>query len=110
MVTKINGININAHSADDEAHQLTLGDGVTIAIIDDGVDIDHLEFSSPGKIIAPRDETDHADTAALLVPVNLAGSFVELTGSSTKPSITVVHRRQVLTLTNAEGIPAHMQE
>jgi subtilisin family serine protease len=30
---------------------------VTIAIIDDGVDIDHAEFSGAGKVVAPRDAT-----------------------------------------------------
>ncbi len=55
--TAIGGVTINAHAAVDAAHILATGDGVTIAIIDDGVDIDHLEFSSTGKIVAPRDAT-----------------------------------------------------
>jgi subtilisin family serine protease len=39
------------------AHQLTRGEGVTIAIIDDGVDTEHPEFAGTGKIVAPRDAT-----------------------------------------------------
>lgn len=37
------------------AHTITEGAGVTLAIIDDGVDIDHEEFSVKGKVVAPRD-------------------------------------------------------
>ena len=33
------------------------GEGVTIAIIDDGVDTEHPEFAGTGKIVAPRDVT-----------------------------------------------------
>jgi subtilisin family serine protease len=39
------------------AHNITEGEDVTIAIIDTGIDIDHEEFSSPGKVVAPRDTT-----------------------------------------------------
>lgn len=53
--TIINGQTINAHSSADAAHRLTRGEGVTIAVIDDGCDIDHEEFSGSGKITAPRD-------------------------------------------------------
>jgi subtilisin family serine protease len=34
---------------------------VTIAIIDDGVDIHHGEFGGAGKIVAPRDATLRTD-------------------------------------------------
>ena len=40
---------------------LAKGEGVTIAVIDDGVDIDHEEFRTPGKIVAPRDVTFGTD-------------------------------------------------
>ena len=63
MVTTFNGININAHASVDAAHQVTQGAGVTIAVIDDGVDIDHMEFSSAGKIVSPRDATEHSADA-----------------------------------------------
>ncbi len=53
--TSINGMTINQHAHVDAAHAVTRGAGVTIAIIDDGVDIDHVEFAAPGKIVAPLD-------------------------------------------------------
>lgn len=53
--TTVNGRAINASANVEAAHQVTQGAGVTIAIIDDGVDIDHPEFGSSGKIVAPRD-------------------------------------------------------
>ena len=43
------------------AHQITEGAGVTIAVIDDGIDIEHLEFGATGKIVAPRDATSGTD-------------------------------------------------
>ncbi len=55
--TAINGISVDAHASVAAAHELTRGEGVTIAIIDDGIDIDHPEFGSAGKILAPRDAT-----------------------------------------------------
>lgn len=55
--TTIGGVAINAHANVDAAHLVTRGVGVTIAVIDDGVDIDHPEFSRSGKVIAPRDVT-----------------------------------------------------
>lgn len=51
----IGGATVNAHANVEAAHEITRGAGVTIAIIDDGVDIDHPEFASPGKVVAPRD-------------------------------------------------------
>lgn len=55
--TSVNGTTIDAHANVEAAWALSNGTGVTIAIIDDGVDIDHQEFRSSGKIIAPRDVT-----------------------------------------------------
>ncbi len=55
--TTVNGVEINAHANVASAHEVTRGEGVTIAIVDDGVDIDHVEFSGSGKIVAPRDAT-----------------------------------------------------
>ena len=43
------------------AHEITRGEGVTIAVIDDGVDIDHPEFAGAGKVVAPRDATVRID-------------------------------------------------
>lgn len=48
---------IDQHANVESAWTLTRGTGITIAIIDDGVDIDHEEFRSPGKVIAPRNVT-----------------------------------------------------
>jgi subtilisin family serine protease len=59
--TTINGADVNAHSHVESAWPLSEGAGITIAIIDDGVDIDHEEFRSGGKIVAPRDVTLASD-------------------------------------------------
>jgi subtilisin-like proprotein convertase family protein len=55
--TTLNGVAINASANVEAAHRVTRGEGIVIAVIDDGVDIDHLEFNYPGKIVAPRDAT-----------------------------------------------------
>ncbi len=55
--TTVNGKAIDASANVAKAHAVTQGAGITIAIIDTGIDIDHEEFSSPGKIVAPRDTT-----------------------------------------------------
>ncbi|HKA23197.1 MAG TPA: S8 family serine peptidase [Blastocatellia bacterium] len=59
--TTINGNNVDAHASVESAWQLSDGTGVLIAVIDDGVDLDHQEFQSSGKIIAPRDVTRQSD-------------------------------------------------
>lgn len=51
--TTIGGKQIDAHIDVASAWKLTQGEGTVISIIDDGIDIDHEEFASPGKIIAP---------------------------------------------------------
>lgn len=55
--TTIGGRVIDQSANVEAAWALSEGEGVTIAIIDDGVDIDHEEFRSAGKIVAPRDVT-----------------------------------------------------
>ncbi|MEH2067939.1 MAG: S8 family serine peptidase [Nostoc sp.] len=55
--TTINSKVINAHANVEAAWKLSDGTGTIIAIIDDGVDLDHEEFRSSGKIVAPRDVT-----------------------------------------------------
>lgn len=57
----VGGVQIDAHANVEAAHALTRGDGVVIAIIDDGVDIDHPEFAGNGKIVAPRDATQRSN-------------------------------------------------
>ncbi len=63
MKTTVAGQVIDAHVDVAAAWTLSQGEGVTIAIIDDGVDVDHEEFASSGKVIAPRDVTRGVDDA-----------------------------------------------
>jgi len=55
--TTIGGQWVSASANVEAAHAITEGEGTTIAIIDTGTDMDHDEFSSPGKLVAPRDTT-----------------------------------------------------
>jgi subtilisin family serine protease len=55
--TTINGAVVNAHANVEAAHALTRGAGATIAVIDNGVDVDHPEFARSGKVVSPRDAT-----------------------------------------------------
>jgi subtilisin family serine protease len=55
--TTIGGNPVDAHASVEAAWALSEGQGATIAIIDDGVDMDHQEFQTAGKVIAPRDVT-----------------------------------------------------
>jgi subtilisin family serine protease len=48
---------VDASANVEAAWSLADGSGVTIAVIDDGVDLDHEEFRTGGKLIAPRDVT-----------------------------------------------------
>lgn len=57
--TVIAGQTIDASANVEAAHTMTRGAGVVIAVIDDGVDIDHEELASAGKIVAPRDVTSN---------------------------------------------------
>ena len=50
-----NGHLIEQHVHVEAAWKQNKGEGMVIAVIDDGVDITHEEFSEPGKIVAPRD-------------------------------------------------------
>ncbi|MET0626781.1 MAG: S8 family serine peptidase [Pyrinomonadaceae bacterium] len=51
--TTVGGSVVDAHASVEAAWAMTQGEGTTIAIIDEGIDIDHEEFRSPGKVIAP---------------------------------------------------------
>lgn len=55
--TVINHISIDNSANVEAAHHTSKGEGILIAIIDDGFDIDHPEFSSPSKVVSPRDAT-----------------------------------------------------
>jgi len=59
--TTVNGQVITAHANVEAAWSLSTGAGTIIAIIDDGVDLDHEEFRSSAKIVAPRDVTRQTD-------------------------------------------------
>jgi subtilisin family serine protease len=61
--TTVNGGPVNAHANVEAAHALARGAGVTVAVIDDGVDTDHPEFTTAGKVVAPRDATQRTDDA-----------------------------------------------
>lgn len=58
--TKVGSTTITAHASVTAAWNLSQGKGITIAVIDSGIDIDHEEFAGAGKIVAPRDATDGA--------------------------------------------------
>jgi hypothetical protein len=51
----INGNKINADVNAEEAQKLSSGKNIIIALIDDGFDIDHPEFSRKGKVVYPKD-------------------------------------------------------
>ncbi len=53
--TTINGKSVKASANVVDAWKLATGKGVVIAVIDDGVDIDHQDFKPKSKIVAPRD-------------------------------------------------------
>lgn len=59
--TTVNGRSINAHVNITPAWLHTQGEGTVIAVIDDGVDITHEEFSSADKVVAPFDATLNSD-------------------------------------------------
>lgn len=57
----IGGNIINQHANVVPAWAITEGEGVTIAVVDDGVDVDHLDFAGSGKVVHPRDVTRGAN-------------------------------------------------
>ncbi|HEN3557030.1 TPA: S8 family serine peptidase [Yersinia enterocolitica] len=46
-------VEVDASANVENAHKITLGKGTTIAVIDDGFDMGHPEFSREGKILHP---------------------------------------------------------
>lgn len=52
---------ISAHGQVEKAHSISKGENITIAVIDDGVDIRHPEFKLTGKIHAPLNVDDKSD-------------------------------------------------
>ena len=59
--TTIDGTTVNQHASVVEAWESTMGEGVTVAVIDDGFDLAHEEFQGQDKIVFPRDTTDKDD-------------------------------------------------
>jgi subtilisin family serine protease len=59
--TNVDGVTVDAHANVEAAWASSQGEGIVVAVIDDGVDIDHEEFRSSAKIVAPRDVTRKAD-------------------------------------------------
>lgn len=59
--TTVGGNVVDNHASVEAAWTSSDGTGATIAIIDDGVDLDHQEFQTAGKIVAPRDVTRRTD-------------------------------------------------
>ena len=60
--TQINQNFIDQHINVEAAWQTTKGKGITIAVIDDGIDMNHEEFGD-GKIVFPRDTVQNLDDA-----------------------------------------------
>jgi len=56
--TSIGGNTIDQHANVEVAWPLSEGEGVTIAVIDNGCDMAHEEFAGAGKIVSPRDVTN----------------------------------------------------
>ena len=59
--TKVNGNAVDAHVNIEGAWKITRGKGLTIAIVDDGVDMEHPEFK--GRIVHPFDATENNNNA-----------------------------------------------
>ncbi len=51
--TVLDGVQVNSHVNVEQAWTKSKGEGVTIAIIDDAIDIRHQDFSTQGKIVHP---------------------------------------------------------
>ncbi|MBI5916262.1 MAG: S8 family serine peptidase [Bacteroidetes bacterium] len=57
--TQINGVTISQHANVEAAWELSRGKGTTVAVLDDGVDTTHPDFSS--KVVFPRDTVTNVD-------------------------------------------------
>lgn len=55
---KIGGKTVDAHANVAAAWALSKGKGIRICVIDDGVDVDHQDFSGSGKVVHGRDVTE----------------------------------------------------
>ncbi|HMS82462.1 MAG TPA: S8 family serine peptidase [Nitrospira sp.] len=59
--TTIDGTFYDAHANVEAAWALSEGEGIRIAVIDDGCDVNHEELAGSNKIVAPRDVTRKTD-------------------------------------------------
>lgn len=59
--TTVGGQVVDQHVHAEEAWETSRGEGVVIAVIDDGVDVDHEELAGDGKVVHPRDVTQGTD-------------------------------------------------
>lgn len=59
--TQVNGVTISQHANVEAAWEHSKGKGITIAVLDDGVDTAHPEFD--GKVVFPRDTVGNTDDA-----------------------------------------------
>ncbi|MEQ8764623.1 MAG: S8 family serine peptidase [Planctomycetota bacterium] len=59
----IGGRAVKAHAHVEEAWATSTGRDIVIAVIDDGVDIDHPELQTGNKIVSPRDVTRRLNSA-----------------------------------------------
>lgn len=64
--TTINGKKLDAHCNIEKAWTKTRGKGITVAVIDDGIDIDHPEFA--GRVVWPFDASDNSDNPRPKLP------------------------------------------
>lgn len=55
--TTVNGNQVNQHAHVEDAWGVSEGENITIAVIDDGFDLQHEEFFGSVKIVAPYDAT-----------------------------------------------------
>jgi subtilisin family serine protease len=59
--TTINGVRVDAGVKADLAHKLSSGNGIIVALIDDGFEIDHPEFNHPGKVVHSHDMSTNSN-------------------------------------------------
>ncbi|HLF63269.1 MAG TPA: S8 family serine peptidase [Saprospiraceae bacterium] len=61
--TTVKGNMVDQHVGIEEAWKISTGKNVVVAVIDDGVDMDHEEFAGKEKIVSPRDAMLDSDNA-----------------------------------------------
>lgn len=72
--TTTGGVRINAGVKADLAHKLSSGNGIIVALIDDGFEIDHPEFNKPGKVVHARDISSNSNDPRPKNPGNNHGT------------------------------------